>query len=219
MKFYTQEDWSGLLEYPDGEIIKFERGYVEKPKTTPQPVQTAPDTEIDDIDSFSGGFDDDFDDFSGGFDDDFDDFSSGFGDDFDDFFNFGNTEGLSEEDQALLALLALLGQGMDEGETQEFSFIDTPFVLTSAVSYGVSIDPSAYGEYKVCLRSDGKADLIYGGSEIPSDYLTWKQEADGSYTVEYSVMGVVYMTYVFKPEGNTLKMDFYGTDFILTPAY
>jgi len=46
MKLYTQEDWSGIMDM-DGELIKFERGYVEKPKASAAPADTGDDEMTD----------------------------------------------------------------------------------------------------------------------------------------------------------------------------
>ncbi len=134
------------------------------------------------------------------------------------------TEEMSDEEM-LLALLGMLaemegsedssGEGADAGE---FSYLDTTFVLTSAVYASMEMPVDDYGEWSVCFNSDGTAEMTMSNSEIPADYLTWTTNDDGDYVVTYGMMGMVLGEYTFTPEGESLVMDNFGTMMTFTPA-
>lgn len=133
---------------------------------------------------------------------------------------------MSEEE--LLALLALLAQmaGQEEGSTDNtntgFSYVDTDFVLTKAATVfngqSFPVDAAAFGEYTVRFNSNGSAKLVQSGLELPSEYLTWSNNAAGEYVIEYSVNGVHIMEYVFVPADGAMTFDYFGTLMTFTPA-
>ncbi len=97
----------------------------------------------------------------------------------------------------------------------EFSYIGCNFVLTKAetVVNGQSfpVDAAAFGEWKVCFNADNSASLMQSGVELPAEYLIWKNDEAGNFVVDYSVMGVSYMSFVLTPADGALTMDYYGT--------
>ncbi len=102
------------------------------------------------------------------------------------------------------------------------SYVDTTFVLTKAATVfngqSYPIDAAAFGEYSVRFNSDGSAQLVQSGLELPSEYLTWSNNDAGEYVIDYSVNGVPVMEYVFIPADGALNFDYYGTLMTFTPA-
>ena len=139
----------------------------------------------------------------------------------------GDAGEMSEEEQ-LLALLAMLAQmaGQEEGSTDNtntgFSYVDTDFVLTKAATVfngqSFPVDAAAFGEYTVRFNSNGSAKLVQSGLELPSEYLTWSNNAAGEYVIDYSVNGVHIMEYVFVPADGAMTFDYFGTLMTFTPA-
>ena len=140
------------------------------------------------------------------------------------------TEEMSEEEMmlALLGMLAEMEGSEDssgesaDGMDAEFSYLDQVFVMTKAetVYEGQSypVDVEYFGEYKVCLNSDGTAMFVQADMEIPTEYLSWTTDDEGSYVLDYSVYGMSMMTFVFTPADASMTMDYYGTLLTFTPA-
>ena len=101
-------------------------------------------------------------------------------------------------------------------------YVGKTFVLTSAATVyagqSFPVDVSAFGEYKVCFREDGKVTFVQGGIEMPADYLVWSINADGAYVLTYAMGDTVIMEYIFTPADGALNMDYYGTMMTFTPA-
>ena len=138
-----------------------------------------------------------------------------------------SSQEMSEEEQ-MLALLALLAQmeGQEDGNTDSadsgFSYVDTDFVLTKAATVfagqSYPVDAAAFGEYTVRFNSNGSAELVQSGLELPAEYLTWSNNAAGEYVIDYSVNGVHIMEYVFIPADGAMTFDYFGTLMTFTPA-
>ena len=102
------------------------------------------------------------------------------------------------------------------------SYVDQTFVLTKAetmyAGQAYPVDAAAFGEYKVRFNGNGSAELVQSGLALPAEYLTWKQNAQGEYVIDYVVNGIPIMNYVFIPVDGALTMDYYGTLMTFTPA-
>lgn len=102
------------------------------------------------------------------------------------------------------------------------TYVDQTFVLTKAetmyAGQAYPVDAAAFGEYKVRFNGNGSAELVQSGLALPAEYLTWKQNDQGEYVIDYVVNGIPIMNYVFIPVDGALTMDYYGTLMTFTPA-